>query len=100
MNLSKKQKQQLRKIFRDAQDILMVENLGEGEEFCCHALDIAQGLKYGGSEANKTLAFQYFAYLFRPSRFDCVWFCFNDQTKNKDQICRLMALQLCELSLS
>lgn len=105
MNLTPTEKKRLRKIFRQAQDNLIVDfyrdNGDSKSEFCCHAIDEAEGNVFGTGEDKKILSYQYFKYLFKPRSVVSVWFRNDGTQTNEDiQIRRLMALQLCELSLT
>ncbi len=99
MNLTRKQKTQLREIFQRAQDILTINS--STECYCCHAIDLAEGLRYGDGRRNNTLADRYFCELFMPeNEYPPAWLCWPEAGFEKQQYRRLMALQLCELSLS
>lgn len=99
--LTKKEKRELQEIFRKAQDLLLmdaddsnIEDIKTG--CCCGVIALAQGLNWASSSE----AHDYFIFLFKPE--DCCncdpWM--GNFYTHKDQLRRLMALQLCELSLS
>ncbi len=105
MKLTKQEKTKLRKIFHRAQDCLSMEETDWSHrgipEFCCFAIDIAEGNTFGMGDIEGTLAYQYFCHLFKEDWFPVVWpFGNTNEIDESSQDCRLMALQLCELSLT
>jgi hypothetical protein len=107
MKLTKQEKTELREIFRRAQDCLSMKETSWQDrgisEFCCFAIDIAEGNTFGMGDVKGTLAYEYFCHLFKEASFSSAW-PFGDTQNNeiddKSQDRRLMALQLCELSLT
>jgi hypothetical protein len=100
-DLTTKQKQELRNVFRRAQDNLKMENAERACVYtssCCGLIAKAQKLHLGNIKEN--LAYLYFMHLFCPEEEhpDNPWM--GKYYTDDDQLRRLMALQLCELSLS
>lgn len=102
MKLTQSEKQNLIKIYQKAQDILTTDiRVETREHFCCHAIDLAEGLRYGDGYRKNTLAYQYFCELFKPEDgYNSSWLSWPEVSFKKQQLRRLMTLQLCELSLT
>ena len=91
--ITKRQKKEMREIFRRAQELITIN------DGCCDAIEIAQrGNSYFFSDAHL-----YFKFFFHPKKIKRLyWMALDGELYNSEAafIRRLMALQLCELSLS